>query len=141
MIQPKACLVGFIAVLLAVSLAVPGPAAAFVPAAGLGADPDIVGTWLGKSEIPGQGVDDFVLVFVKSGEGLGGHISDALGVVAKETVLSEVKLGTDKTVTFQFPLVDGAVIFCSLAIDQDKMNGTWQHPSGSTGALDFVRKK
>jgi len=55
--------------------------------------------------------------------------------------LSEIKFGAGKTVTFQFFLLDGAIIFCKLAVDRDKMTGTWQHPRGNTGALEFVRKK
>jgi len=106
-----------------------------------GADPVVIGTWLGKSEIPGQGIDDFILVFAKAEGGLTGNITDTLGVIEKETKLSEIKLGTNKTVTFQFPLVDGMIIFCSLGIEREKMTGTWQNPGGNTGKLEFVRKK
>jgi len=123
----KACVVAILTVF--------GIAAAF------GADPVLIGTWLGKSEIPGAGIDDFILVFAKAEGGLTGNITDTLGMIEKETKLSEIKPGANKTVTFQFPLVDGMMIFCSLAFEQEKMTGTWQSPGGNTGKLEFVRKK
>ena len=110
-------------------------------AAAFDADPVIIGTWLGKSEIPGQGIDDFILVFAKAEGGLTGNITDTLGIIEKETKLSEIKVSANESVTFQFPLVDGMMIFCSLAFEQDKMTGTWQSPGGNTGKLEFVRKK
>jgi hypothetical protein len=113
----------------------PGKEAAF------GADPAIIGPWLGRSEIPGQGIDDFMLVFAKAEGGLTGNITDTLGIIEKDTRLSEIKFGADKTVTFQFPLVDSTIIFFKLAFEQDKMTGTWQSPDGNTGKLEFARKK
>ena len=113
--------------------------AVFCAAAAFGSDPEIIGAWLWKAELGGP--DEFTLVIVKAESGFAGTISDSVGMVKKETRVSEIKLGPGQTVTFQFPLADGAIIYCKLAVEQDKMTGTGQHPSGNSGALEFVRKK
>jgi hypothetical protein len=123
----KACILTVLVVL--------GAAAAF------GANPAILGTWLGKTEVPDQGIDDLVLVFTKTETGLAGTVSDTLGLIEKETKIAEIKVAGDKIVTLQFPLVDGSIIVCSLTYDKDKMTGTWSHPEGDIGKLEFVRKK
>jgi len=102
--------------------------------------PALVGTWLGKSEIPDQGIDDFVLVFTKAEAGLAGTVTDTLGLFEKETKLAEIKVDGDK-VSFQCPMTDGTFVSCLLTVDNDKMTGTWSHSEGDIGKVEFARKK
>jgi hypothetical protein len=80
------------------------------------------------------------VVLAKTELGYKGTISDAVGVMDKDTPLSQIKLDGDK-LTFQFPLTDGAIVAASLKIEGDKMAGAWTHQEGSTGLLAFERKK
>jgi hypothetical protein len=109
-------------------------------AAAFAAAPALVGTWLGRSEIPDQGIDDFVLVFTKTETGLAGTVTDTLGLFEKETKLAEIKVDGDK-VSFQCSLADTTSVTCVLTVDKDKMTGTWSHSEGDIGKVEFARKK
>jgi len=104
------------------------------------APPNIVGTWLGKTEVPDQGPDDLTLVVTKGEEGFSGTLVDTLGLIAKDTVVKDIKI-QDNELTFHFPLTDGAEISIKMTVDGDKMTGAWAHPEGDMGALVFERKK
>ena len=77
------------------------------PAAG------IEGTWLGKAEVPNSGIDELTMVLTKTEKGYAGTTSDSVGLLAKDTPLSDIKLEGDK-LTFKFPLADGAMISATL---------------------------
>jgi hypothetical protein len=104
------------------------------------APPDIVGTWLGKTEVPDQGPDDLTLVITKGEAGFSGTLVDTLGLIAKDTEVKDIKI-QDNELTFHFPLTDGAEISIKMTVDGDKMAGAWTHPEGDMGALVFERKK
>jgi hypothetical protein len=42
---------------------------------------------------------------------------------------------------FVFPLADGTPLLMKLAVAGGRMTGRWEHPSGSTGAVELVKKK
>ncbi|MCX6559232.1 MAG: hypothetical protein NTZ26_01835 [Candidatus Aminicenantes bacterium] len=104
------------------------------PAAG------IEGTWLGKAEVPNSGIDELTMVLTKTEKGYTGITSDSVGLLAKDTPLSDIKLEGDK-LTFKFPLADGAMISATLKVEGDKMTGGWGHEAGDVGSLAFERKK
>ena len=102
--------------------------------------PDIIGTWLGKTEVPDQGPDELTLVFVKGEEGFSGTLVDTLGLIAKDTAVKDIKI-QDNDLTFHFPLVDGMEISVKMAVDGNMMKGAWTTPEGDMGTLVFERKK
>jgi len=104
------------------------------------APPNIVGTWLGKTEVPDQGTDEVTMVIAKSEEGFSGTVVDTLGLIAKDTAIKDVKL-QDKELVFHFPLVDGNDIWIKLTVDGEKMTGAWTSADGEVGALVFEKKK
>jgi hypothetical protein len=104
------------------------------------AAPDITGTWIGKTDVPGAGADDLTLIVKKTSTGFAGTFNDTLGQVNKDAEISSVKLeGAD--LSFNFPLVDGTMMIAKLKIDGDTMTGTWGHPEGGMGDMTFKRKK
>jgi hypothetical protein len=102
--------------------------------------PDVVGTWLGKTEVPDQGPDELTLVIAKSEDGYSATLVDTLGLIAKDTAVKDIKL-QDNDLTFHFPLVDGMEISTKMSVDGNKMTGAWTTPEGEMGALVFERKK
>ncbi|MBM3293176.1 MAG: hypothetical protein FJY82_01495 [Candidatus Aminicenantes bacterium] len=106
----------------------------------LASGPDIVGTWLGKTEIPDAGLDELTMVITKTESGYAGLSSDTLGYLAPNSEMREIKL--DKAeLTFSLPLVDGQIVFLRMTVDGDKMAGTWTTSEGNMGAIAFEKKK
>ncbi len=104
------------------------------------AAPDIAGTWIGTTDVPGAGVAELTLVLKKTPTGYTGTFSDSLGMVNKDTEITAVKLeGVD--LTFGFALADGTPMNARLKVDGDKLAGTWEHPESGGGAMTFERKK
>ncbi len=101
---------------------------------------DFAGTWNGKTEVPDSGIDELVLVLVKTEAGWSGTVNDSIGIIAKDTPLADIKVDGDK-ITFTFPIVDGNIIDNRLTIAGDRMTGEWVHPEGDSGTLEFERKK
>jgi hypothetical protein len=101
---------------------------------------DLSGTWIGKTEVPDIGTDEVTLVLRKVDKGYGGTIVDNQGVIAANTEIKDVTIIGDK-LSFTFNLADGNLITIKLILTNDKMNGQWEHPEGSSGAIEFVRKK
>lgn len=106
-------------------------------AAGL---PELEGTWLGKTEVPDQGLDEVTMVIVKAKEGFSGTLVDSLGLIAKETAIKEIKLQANE-LTYHFSLVDEQEVWIKLTVDGDKLTGAWTTAEGDTGAIVFERKK
>jgi len=115
-------------------------AAALLVLAAVAAPPDFIGTWIGKTEVPDQGVDDITMIIKKTDSGLAGTIVDTMGLIAPETPLAGIKINGN-VMTFQFPLVDGATVTNTVKMEGEKLTGSWEHPEGSTGAFVFERKK
>jgi hypothetical protein len=101
---------------------------------------DLSGTWIGKTEVPDMGADEVTLVLKKVENGYSGTISDSLNVVAADTEIKDATIEND-VLSFTFPLADGAIITMKLTVSENKLSGQWEHPEGSTGAIEFVLKK
>jgi hypothetical protein len=101
---------------------------------------DFSGTWIGKTEVPDIGTDEVTLVLRKVDKGYGGTIVDNQGVIAANTEIKDVTIIGDK-MSFTFNLADGNLITIKLLVTSEKMTGQWEHPEGSAGAIELVRKK
>jgi len=101
--------------------------------------PDLGGTWIGKTEVPNVGTDEVTLVLKKVEKNYGGTISDNQAVINPNTEIKDVVIDGDK-LSFMFNLADGNLITIKLTVAGDKMTGQWEHPEGSTGAIELIRK-
>jgi hypothetical protein len=102
--------------------------------------PNRGGTWIGKTEVPGVGMIEMIMDLKEAVKGGGGTISsDHPGVVKAETEIRDVTVDGDK-LAFVFPLADGTLLAMKLTVAGDRMTGHWEHPAGTTGAVDFVKK-
>ncbi len=103
--------------------------------------PDLRGTWIGKTEVPGVGMIDVTLVLKKAEKSYTGTISsDNQAVISPNTEIRDVTIDGEK-LSYIFPLADGSLLLMKLVAAGDKMTGHWEHPAGSTGAMEFVKKK
>jgi len=122
------------------TLPLAGLSLALLAGLALASGPDIIGTWLGKTEIPDAGLDELTMVITKTETGYAGLSSDTLGYLAPNSEMREIKL--DKAeLTFSLPLVDGQTVYLKLAVEGDKMTGTWTTAEGDMGAIAFEKKK
>lgn len=101
---------------------------------------DLSGTWIGKTEVPNTGMDEVTLVLKKAEKSYSGTISDNQGVLKADTEIRDVMMDGEK-LSFVFPLADGTLLLMKLVVTGDNMTGQWEHPAGSTGAIEFVKKK
>jgi hypothetical protein len=101
---------------------------------------DLSGTWIGKTTIPNGTQDDMTLVLKKAGATYTGTLVDSLGMIPQDTELNDVKLDKNE-LTANFTIADGTPIKFKLTVNGDKMNGQWEDPGGSTGVLEFEKKK
>jgi len=101
---------------------------------------DFSGTWLGKATLPDGTVDELTLVLKKEKDAYAGTIVDSLKAVPPATPVQSLKV-EGSGISFTFPWPDGAVIYCKLTLDGEKMTGDWTHSAGTTGTLIFERKK
>jgi len=103
--------------------------------------PDLGGTWIGKTEVPGVGLTEITLVLKKVEKGYSGTIASGnQAVISGSPEIKDVTADGEK-LEFVFPLADGTLLFMKLAGAGDKMTGHWEHPAGSTGAVELVKKK
>lgn len=103
--------------------------------------PNLNGTWVGKTEVPGVGTTEMTLVLKRVEESFGGTISaDNAAVITANTEIRDVTMDGEKFL-FVFPLTDDSLILMKLIVAGDKMTGQWEHPAGSTGAVEFVKKE
>jgi hypothetical protein len=101
---------------------------------------DLSGTWIGKTEVPNQGADELTMALKKIDNGYAGTVVDSLGLIVRDTEIKNIEIKGD-TMTFTFPLIDESIITCRMKIEGDKITGAWEHPEGSSAALEFARKK
>ncbi|NTV79959.1 MAG: hypothetical protein HGA24_00850 [Candidatus Aminicenantes bacterium] len=103
--------------------------------------PDLGGTWIGKTEVPGVGLTEITLVLKKVDKGYGGTIASGnQAVISGSPEIKDVTADGEK-LEFVFPLADGTLLLMKLAVAGGRMTGRWEHPSGSTGAVELARKK
>ena len=102
--------------------------------------PNLSGTWIGKTEVPNIGTDEVTLVLKKAEKSYGGTISDNQAVINANAEIRDVTMDGEK-LSFICPLAEGTLLMIKLVVDGDKMTGHWEHPAGTTGAIEFVKKK
>jgi hypothetical protein len=119
-------------------LAVPILVALLFAAAAYAAE--VTGTWVGKTEVPGQGTDEVTMVLKKTGTGAyAGTISDSAAQIAPGTPIKNISWA-DNVLTCSFPLADGANIKMTVKLENGKLNGNWVHEQGDSGAILFEKK-
>lgn len=102
---------------------------------------DLGGTWVGKTDIPGVGTVEMTLVLKRAEKSYGGTISiDHNGTeIQGHTEIRDVTTDGEKF-SFVFPLTDDSLVLLKLVVAGDHMTGLWEHASGSTGAVELVKK-
>jgi hypothetical protein len=117
-----------------------------VLAAALAAAPDFVGTWIGRTEVPGAGMDELTLVVQKKEDVQAKTVAyavaftDTLGYAPPGTEVREIKVEGD-SMTFQFNIVDGSLITGKLILKDDTLVGVWANVEGEGAEMRFERKK
>jgi len=102
--------------------------------------PDLGGTWIGKTEVPGVGTIGMTLVLKKAEKSFSGTISsDNQAVVSPDTEIRDVTMD-GANFSFIFPLADGSLLLMKFIVAGDKMTGHWEHPAGTTAAVELVKK-
>jgi hypothetical protein len=71
---------------------------------------DWAGTWIGSIDTQGMGVDTITLVLKKADTTYTGIINDSLGLIEKDTVITEVKLDGE-AISLSFKAVGGSMDF------------------------------
>jgi CubicO group peptidase (beta-lactamase class C family) len=113
----------------------PAPAGPARPA------PDLDGTWSGETAVPGVGAVELTLVLKRGEKGFTGTIASGnQAVINGRPEIRDVTVDSEK-LAFVFPLADGTPLLMKLAVAGGRMTGRWEHPSGSTGAVELVKKK
>ena len=102
---------------------------------------DFSGTWLGKTNVPSLGPDEITIALKNEKDSYTGSVlADTLKIIVPGTPIQNIEV-EGNTVTFMFPLIDGAMLSCSFTLEDDKLNGYWTHPSGSKGVFVLERNQ
>jgi hypothetical protein len=114
----------------------------FVAAAGATAQPaDLSGTWEGTAEVPDiQDLDKITLVLEKNEGSYSGTVTDSVGY-ANQADLENLEF-KDNALSFSFQIFNGTsyqTIFVTLAVDGDKMSGSWENDEGESGNILLER--
>jgi len=115
-------------------------AVAIALAAFAGGPAGIEGTWVGTAILPDQTPDEVTLIIEKAEKGYKGKVSDAAGVLAPETPLTEI-VYDGKELKVVFPTAEGVVISIVLKPDKEKFTGQWTSDDGGSGAVEIAKKK
>jgi hypothetical protein len=100
---------------------------------------DLTGTWNGTMEIPNFGTYEMVLVLEKSNGVYKGAVSDDMGYIAEGTEVENLEIdGT--SLSCEFGLTDGTVVYLTLETASDKMTGEAERDGGVVSCV-FVREK
>ena len=128
--KPKVVL-GFLAVFYLVALA-----ASASPAV------DWAGTWTGAIDTQGLGVDTVTLILKKADKTFTGTIEDSLGLVEKNTAITEVKLDNNE-ISFSFKAMGGSMDFVmKLSANGDKISARLMNKAiGEWGSFESISKK
>ena len=130
--KPKATL-GFLALLGLVVLAAPSSPAV-----------DLTGTWTGSIVLNnGQGATlELTLVLTKAGQSFAGTVSDSLGLIDKDTAITDVKLAGNEF-SFSLKVMGGAIELAgNFTVTGDKMTGKlMDKTNGDDTPFEFIRKK
>ncbi len=104
---------------------------------------DLVGTWVGETEVPESSEPDkLTVVFALTDGKLTGTFSDTMGFASEahcENITYE-----DGNLSFHFDVNDGYVtmpIYVTLKVEGDSMTGYWENEEGQSSEVNLQRKK
>ena len=104
---------------------------------------DLVGTWIGETEVPdAPEKDKITLIFVMKDGKLTGTFTDTLGF-ASEAPCEDIKY-EGGSLSFHFDVSDGYdtfPIYCTLKVEGDTMTGYWENDEGQSSEVKLERKK
>ena len=104
---------------------------------------DLVGTWVGETEVPdAPEPDKLTIVFALEDGKLTGTFTDTLGF-ANETPCEDIKY-EDGNLSFHFDINDGyatSPIYVTLKVEGDNMTGYWENEEGQSSDVKMQRKK
>jgi len=104
---------------------------------------DLVGTWVGETEVPDAPEPDKLTVIFALADGeLTGTFTDTLGF-ASEAPLEDIKY-KDGSLNFHFDVNDGYAtlpIYVTLKVEGDSMTGYWENEEGQSSEIKLQRKK
>ena len=102
---------------------------------------DWSGTWTGSIDTGGMGVDTLTLVLKKADKIYAGTIEDSLGLIDKNTAITEVKLDGDG-ISFSFKAVGGSMDFMmKLAVNDGKISAQLANKAvGEWGSFESFSK-
>jgi len=102
---------------------------------------DFSGTWLGKTNVPSLGADEITIALKNKNDSYTGSVvGDSLEIIVPDTPIQNIEVD-GSVITFQFPLIDGAMLSCNFTLGDDKLDGCWTHPSGSKGVFVLEKKE
>lgn len=102
---------------------------------------DIAGTWLGSTEVPDIGLDEFKLVFEKADGVYTGKMYDEFGMI--EGVECEEIVFEGDSLKFHVEFFNGMdyiTVYLVFTVSQDALEGTWEAATGDVGEINFKRE-
>ena len=104
---------------------------------------DLVGTWVGETEVPDSPeMDQLTIVFALTDGKLTGTFTDTAGY-ASEAPCEDITY-EDGNLSFHFDVNDGYVtmpIYVTLKVEGDSMTGYWENEEGQSSDVKLQRKK
>ena len=103
---------------------------------------DITGTWVGSTEIPDTGPDEFTLVITREDGALAGKMSDEFGLI-EDVECEEIMLDNDN-LSFHIEFFNGmdyVTVNLRFKVTENALEGEWEAATGETGEINFARKK
>ena len=103
---------------------------------------DWAGTWTGSIDTGDMGVDTLTLVLNKADKTYTGTIEDTLGLIEKNTAVTDVKLNGAE-IQFSFKAVGGSMDFMiRLSADGGKISGQLMNKAiGEWGPFESISRK
>lgn len=109
----------------------------------LAADVDIVGTWVGQTEVPDFFEPDRItLVLKKVDNEYTGILSDSHGM-AEEAECKDIELDGNKlTMNFLIVNPDGNYIriYITMTVEGDTMSGYWESEDGNSNSVELKKQ-
>lgn len=104
---------------------------------------DLVGTWVGETEVPdAPEPDKLTIVFALADGKLTGTFTDSVGF-ASEVPCEDINY-EDGNLSFHFDINDGystVPIYVTLKVEGDSMTGYWENEEGQSSEVKMQRKK
>lgn len=104
---------------------------------------DLVGTWVGETEVPDSPeMDKLTVVFALKDGKITGTFTDTVGF-ASEAPCEDITY-KDGNLNFHFDINDGYVtmpIYVILKVEGDSMTGHWENEEGQSAEVKMQRKK